>query len=327
MGGGGTTQRQRPLPLRKGQNANRLPAYLGHTSATFRQHPHGRIHVDRSVNTSRRRPGKCSIRDCWRGFGDVGSGDLQGNNRSLSASASSRFHHVYNLSNEGWNRTRDNTQIQRERTPPSILDVESNHLIKCRPIFSGYLPESRQPRNRLAPLPLLRCKMLELIRNTGTWANQTHFPPQHIDDLRKFIKPRGPQQPSPRDDPGVAPRFQLLHRRPRLHQLREVIPMRHHRRAHVHGTKLENMKRASALADSLLSKENGAARSKGSQDRRKKSAKREERQSRYTAHQIDCPLPDWQPKSTNAPIRRRFVMPSIGFRHRRMGVIHQKKLR
>src|SRR5262245_23389064 len=78
---------------------------------------------------------------------------------------------------------------------PGITDIQSDHLLKCRPAPAGDLPQSGDSRfgfQHTAAVPaLITC---DLVSNRWPWADQRHLSLQHIPELRKLVQARSAEE-------------------------------------------------------------------------------------------------------------------------------------
>ena len=102
--------------------------------------------------------------------------------------------------------------MPRKKTKALVRDIQPDHFPKRRSVLAGHLPQPRQTRHALQPLPLFHRVLLVLVGNAGPRADDAHVAFQHVQNLGKLIQPRGPEHPSTGDKPDVPTRVELLHR-------------------------------------------------------------------------------------------------------------------
>jgi hypothetical protein len=89
--------------------------------------------------------------------------------------------------NDG-NRSRDDLEIKQHGPAPNVFKVVAHTLLKIRIDSTPHLPKASDSRANGEAKAVAVLVSLQFIDSSGTRANETHLPPQHIEKLGEFVK-------------------------------------------------------------------------------------------------------------------------------------------
>ena len=168
---------------------------------------------------------------------------------------------IITLHHQCRNRLGNDFYIEQKTHLLRILDVQIDHLVECSAVFPTYLPQTSEARHCIRT-PFLPCLIhFKFVRNTRARSDQAHLPFDHVDQLRKFIKPGCTDNFPERNDARIISRIKFCHRCLAFDQLSGMTTMRIDFSAKVHRAKFVTGEQRTFVADALLTEHHRAARS------------------------------------------------------------------
>ena len=92
-----------------------------------------------------------------------------------------------------------------ERMYRKSMRIHSTKATRERPVD---LPDARQPRCHVQPLPVPTAAGLGLGARQGAWTDQRHVAPQHVPELRQLVDARPAEESADVRDAGVVLQFE-----------------------------------------------------------------------------------------------------------------------
>src|SRR5215510_13384514 len=98
-------------------------------------------------------------------------------------------------------------QIEPERPILNVEDVELYHLFERKAITTADLPEPCQSGLYIQPLTMPGFVAFDFVWNRRTGTDQTHFPLEDVEDLRKLVEAHVPKDLAHASQPGTVREF------------------------------------------------------------------------------------------------------------------------
>jgi hypothetical protein len=76
------------------------------------------------------------------------------------------------------------SEIQPERPPGLVPDVQTYHFLECGSVLAANLPQPRQAWNDIETSSLPHPVFQSLIQDTWAWTDQTHVATKDVNQLR-----------------------------------------------------------------------------------------------------------------------------------------------
>src|SRR5579863_426269 len=116
---------------------------------------------------------------------------------------------------DGGNGLGENLQIESERPPVDVLQVEHHPAVECQIAAPADLPEPRHARRHTEPPHEPRLgELVDVAHRQRSRPHERHVAPHHVEELRQLVERHPPQQPPHTRDPGIV--ADLEHRARRL---------------------------------------------------------------------------------------------------------------
>lgn len=201
---------------------------------------------------------------------------------------------IVNLDQKGRDRHHDNPKVEEKGEALRVLDIETDHFLKSRAIFTRHLPESSEAWDGITTAALPREVLGVLAWNARTRTNEAHFAAEDIDQLGKFIQTGGAEQPSSWQQSRVAPGIQLYHGGIRSDQGFIIILVAGSIGPQSHRAKFVDLEATSALPDPFLAKKHRSWRNNIGNDGHHQCAQRQKGQCDNAACDIKRTFPRGQ---------------------------------
>jgi hypothetical protein len=153
----------------------------------------------------------------------------------------------------------ENYKVQSQRPLSHIITVLNQHFSVAVVAATADLPQTGNPRVdgfALLDPPNVVCgaQVFEILVVERPRADETHFPPQDMNELGKLVQAPPSKELSHASDSRVSRNFE---QRP-LRFVERRILVAHPFRVHFHGTKLQHVEQTPVLPSPNLAKEGGA---------------------------------------------------------------------
>src|SRR5438093_10531606 len=101
-------------------------------------------------------------------------------------------------------RLQEDLQIQPERPPRRILEIETHHVVERHSTSAVHLPEAGDSWlhfEQASPVP--EVVGLELVRNRRAWPDHRHLATEHIEELWELVETGLPEEASKAREAGI----------------------------------------------------------------------------------------------------------------------------